>query len=161
VIAGPHVIDVHQHLGDVSEVLSLPDHAPGGTSKERVADELERRLDRMSADSIDQAVILAPPGYLRPDGVRDTARVNDRVAAYRAAQPDRFVAAVGVAEPLYGATSLPELDRIKGELGMAQVSFHTRFQGCATDNPLVMRIVGRMGELGTGAFRACLGRGGR
>jgi predicted TIM-barrel fold metal-dependent hydrolase len=63
-------------------------------------------------------------------------------------QIDRFPVAVGVAEPLYEADSLPELDRCKNELGIAGISFHTRFQGASMDSPWIMKYVARMGELG-------------
>ncbi len=51
-------------------------------------------------------------------------------------------------EPLYGAESLAELDRSANELGLAGISFHTRFQGASMDNPWILRYVERMASLG-------------
>lgn len=48
--------------------------------------------------------------------------------------------------------ALDELDRIHGDLGLAGVSFHTRFQGVPTDSPAVVTIVKRMAELGMTPF---------
>jgi predicted TIM-barrel fold metal-dependent hydrolase len=44
--------------------------------------------------------------------------------------------------------SLQELDRCKSELGLAGISFHTRFQGVGLNHPWVHRYVERMGEVG-------------
>ena len=74
--------------------------------------------------------------------------VNDQIAAYRDATPDRFPVAIGIVEPRDGEVSLGELERAAGPLGLVGMSFHTRFQGVSIDNHWVSAYVGAMGELG-------------
>lgn len=118
-----HIIDCHHHVGSVKDTLGLgPDEATG-------AEELRARLDTMDRNGVSQAIVIPGHGYLRPHGVADTRAVNDAVAAYRDALPDRFPAAIGIVEPLYGPAGLDELTRIRDELGIVGASFHTRSRG--------------------------------
>ena len=110
--------------------------------------ELKTRLATMDSSGIDQAIIIPGHDYLRPAGLADTRAINNAIAVYRGANPTRFPAAIGVVEPLYGDASLGELDRIKSELGLAGVSFDTRYQGVSIDSGLVRRLIDRMGTLG-------------
>jgi uncharacterized protein len=144
---GFSVLDVHHHVGDALTALGGDLEPTAGMEPdeyERV--ELERRLTIMDADEVAQAVVIPGHGYLRPNGVADTRRVNDAIAAYRDRRPDRFPVAVGVIEPAYGAAGLVEVDRIGDELGLAGVSFHTRFQGVSLDSRWVDRAVERLAE---------------
>jgi predicted TIM-barrel fold metal-dependent hydrolase len=101
-------------------------------------------MDRLG---IDQAVVIPGHGYLRPNGLADTRRINDEIALYRDRTPERFPAAVGIVEPLYGPAGLGELDRIATDLRLVGVSFHARFQGVSTDSPLVAALVRRSADL--------------
>ena len=134
------VIDVHQHVrlmpGSLGETLASPEI------------ELKTRLATMDSLGIDQAIIIPGHDYLRPNGLADTRAINNGIAAYRRANPTRFPAAIGIVEPLYGDAGLSELDRIKSELGLAGVSFDTRYHGVNPDSPLVRRFIARMGTLG-------------
>ena len=141
-------IDAHHHVGSVHGGLGLGSGEGPGSA----ALELETRLATMDRHGVDQAIVIAGHGYLRPEGLADTRRINDQIAAYRDANPRRFPAAVGIVEPLYGDVGFPELDRIQQELGLVGVSFHTRFQGVMNDSPLVRKLVGRMAELGLVPF---------
>ena len=145
------MIDAHHHYlppgGD--DVLFGPQAMEPGLYAQR---ELEERLRAMDADGIEQAVIMPAHGYLRPNGIADTRRINDGVAAYQRARPDRFLVALAVAEPLFGAESLAEIERVRDGLGLAGVTFHTRFQGTPTDHRLVVALVERITELGLIAF---------
>jgi predicted TIM-barrel fold metal-dependent hydrolase len=138
------VIDVHQHVrlmpGSLGETLATPEV------------ELKMRLAAMESIGIDQTIIIPGHDYLRPNGVADTRAVNNAVAAYRNAHPKLFPAAIGIVEPLYGQASLGELDRIKNELGLAGVSFDTRYHGVNIDSVLVRRLIERMGTLGLVPF---------
>jgi predicted TIM-barrel fold metal-dependent hydrolase len=145
------VIDTHHHVGSL-EALGLSVGTEGLSPEEVSQVEFEARLATMDNTGVDQAIVIPGQGYLRPDGMADTRRINDGMAAYRDRRPDRFPAAVGVVEPLYGERGLEELDRIRDELGLVGVSFHTRFQGVATNSPLVVRLVRRMAELGLVPF---------
>jgi predicted TIM-barrel fold metal-dependent hydrolase len=144
---GFDIFDCHHHVGDVTAFLG--DYL---TEDGRKADpgeiEVKRRLEIMDAGGVNQAAVIPGHGYERPNGIADTRAVNDAIAAYRDADPARFPVAVGIAEPLSGAASLPEIDRCHDELRLAGISFHTRFQGASMDSPWVLRYVGRMAELG-------------
>jgi predicted TIM-barrel fold metal-dependent hydrolase len=143
---GYHVIDVHHHSGTL-EALGIRIGPEGVSDDELWELEFETRVATLDATGVDQAVILPGHGYLRPAGLADTQRENDRMAAYRDRRPDRFPAALGVVEPLYGKAGLDELARLRHELGLAGVTFHTRFQGVSTNSPLVVDLVRRMAEL--------------
>jgi predicted TIM-barrel fold metal-dependent hydrolase len=106
----------------------------------------------MDRQGVDQAILIPGHGYLRPNGVADTRRINDGVATYRDKEPARFPAALGVVEPLYGEAGIDELRRMRDELGFVGVSVHTRFQGVQTDSPLVLAVVRKAAELGLVPF---------
>jgi predicted TIM-barrel fold metal-dependent hydrolase len=146
---GFSVLDVHHHVGDAFTALGGDLDPTGGmTESEYAARELESRLAIMDADDVATAVVIPGHAYLRPNGLADTRRVNDAIAAYRHARPDRFPVAVGVTEPTYGAAGLDEIDRVRDDLGLAGVSFHTRFQGVSLDSQWVERAVARLAEHG-------------
>ena len=145
---GYRVLDVHHHVGDAIAALGRSGSPPvsGGES------ELDIRLATMDRNGVDAAIVIPGHSYLRPNGLADTRLVNDGIAAYRDAHPDRFPAALGIVEPLYGRAGDAELWRIKDELGFVGVSIHTRFQGVATDSPHVLAQIALMGELGLVPF---------
>jgi predicted TIM-barrel fold metal-dependent hydrolase len=149
--SGFFVIDTHHHSGSL-EALGLRIWKEDQSPAEQADLEFETRVATLDATGVDQAIILPGHGYLRPEGLADTRRVNDFLAAYRDRLPERFPAAVGVVEPLYGERGLDELRRLKEELGLVGVTFHTRFQGVSTNSPLVIRLVKEMAELGLVPF---------
>jgi predicted TIM-barrel fold metal-dependent hydrolase len=144
------VLDVHHHVGsafmalggDIAEKPS-PDAIEAALERERAA-----RLEIMDRYGVDQAIVIPGHGYLRPRGIADTRAENDAIAAYRDALPERFPAAVGIVEPRDGDASLDELVRAKQELGLAGISFHTRFQGVSLDSRFILSYCARMAELG-------------
>jgi predicted TIM-barrel fold metal-dependent hydrolase len=145
------ILDAHHHYGDLTEWGgTLPTAKPLGDigPEEYHAVELETRLAAMDEQRVHQAVIIGSHSYLRPNGLADTRQVNDGVAAYCRNLPDRFPAGVGIVEPLYGEAGLPEIDRVKTELGLAGISFHVRFQGVSMDGPWVHRYVERILDVG-------------
>jgi len=146
---GFSVLDVHHHVGDAFTALGGTLDPTGGMDPAEYGRvELASRLEIMDRDDVTQAVVIPGHGYLRPHGVSDTRRVNDGIAAYRDRRPDRFPVAVGVTEPAYGPASLDEIDRVHDELGLAGVSYHTRFQGVSLDSGWVTRGVERLAERG-------------
>ena len=150
--AGYRVLDVHHHVGDATVALALP-----GAGAAAAADqEMQIRIDTMDRNGVDAAVVTPGHSYLRPEGLADTRRVNDGIAAYREAHPERFAAALGIVEPLYGRAGDAELRRIKQDLGFVGVSIHARFQGVSTDSPLVMAQLAVMAELGLVPFIHCV-----
>ncbi len=148
---GFRILDVHHHVGDPVQALAMPG-AEGAAPPPALDHDLSVRLETMDRDGVDCALLIPGHSYLRPEGLADTRRVNDGIAAYRDRTPDRFPAALGIVEPLYGRAGDDELRRIKDELGLVGVSFHTRFQGCTTDSPLVLAQIELMGELGLVPF---------
>jgi predicted TIM-barrel fold metal-dependent hydrolase len=102
----------------------------------------------MEANGVTMSAILAATGYIQADGIKDTMRCNDTVAAYRQRDPKRFPVACGTVEPLHGARSLGELERIKYELQLEGVVWHSRFQGVAVDHQLMRPLLKKVRELG-------------
>jgi predicted TIM-barrel fold metal-dependent hydrolase len=142
------VFDVHHHVGRAFDALGgeLASEAEQGAEFARV--ELADRIRIMDEGGVRQALVIPGHGYLRPDGIGATQRVNDEIAAYRDATPDRFPAACGIVEPRDGAAAFAEIDRAARELGLVALSFHTRFQGVSLDSQWVLRYLERMGEVG-------------
>lgn len=154
---GFHIIDCHHHVGLVPSLMasaaaSVPVRFVPDTSWPDDPDEVAARLAIMDDNGVDQSVIIPAHEYLRPDGQADNSVLNDGIARYRDRHPDRFVAAVGIVEPLFGDRALDELERIKRDLGLVGVSFHTRFQGVSTDSPLVAHLIRKAAEVGLVPF---------
>jgi predicted TIM-barrel fold metal-dependent hydrolase len=101
----------------------------------------------MEANGVTMSAILAATGYIQADGIKDTMRSNDVVAAYRKRDPKRFPVACGIVEPLHGTRSLAELERIKHELHLEGVVWHNRFQGVAIDHQLMRPLMKKVSEL--------------
>jgi predicted TIM-barrel fold metal-dependent hydrolase len=141
------VLDCHHHVGDVSAFLgSAGGHAPSAAVAVDV--EMAQRLAIMDAAAVRQAVVIPSHDYVRPGGIADTRRINDAIAAYRDRRRDRFPVAIGIVEPQHGDATFGELERIHGDLGLAGVSFHARFQGVSMEDSRIARYLERMGELG-------------
>ncbi len=135
------IFDIHHHLGSLT----------GGSLQEGEEwqdRDYANRVRIMQANGVTMAAILAATGYIQADGIKDTMRCNDAVAAYRKRDPERFPAACGTVEPLHGARSLAELERIKHELRLEGVMWHHRFQGVATDHQLMRPLLKKVSELG-------------
>lgn len=142
------ILDSHHHPGNlalplsVSRTLDRPD--PWTTWDDA---EYQARLAMMAETGVDTAVLMPVNRYIMADGVADTRRMNNAVAAYRDRDPARFVAAFGIAEPLHGMASLAEIKRIRAELGFVGVSYHARWQSVATNDPWILRQIELLAEL--------------
>lgn len=135
------IFDIHHHLGSLT----------GGSLQEGAGwqdRDYENRVRIMEANGVTMAAILAATGYIQADGIRDTMRSNDTVAVYRKRDPRRFPVACGTVEPLHGARSLGELERMKHELGLEGVVWHNRFQGVAVDHQLMRPLLKKVSQLG-------------
>jgi hypothetical protein len=137
------IADAHQHVGDLAEALGAWPGARRTSEQERAA-----RAAAMAALGIGWAVIQPAHAYLKPDGIRDTQRINDGIAAYRAADPQRFPIALGTVEPSHGERSLEEIERCQRELGLDGLAWHHRLQGGYIDSPWMRPYLARMAELG-------------
>ena len=139
------IFDIHHHLGSLS----------GGSLQESegwLDRDYDTRVAMMRANGVDRVGILAATGYIQADGIRATMRSNDTVAAYRQRDRKRFPVAAGLVEPLHGARSLKELERIKHELRLEGVVWHHRFQGVALDHELMRPLLRKVSELGLVPF---------
>ena len=134
------IFDIHHHLGSLTGG-SLQDE-PGWQDKDYT-----NRVRIMQANEITKSAILAATGYIQADGIRDTMRSNDTVAAYRKRDPERFPVACGTVEPLHGVRSIAELERMKYELHLEGVVWHNRFQGVAIDHQLMRPLLKKVSEL--------------
>ncbi len=143
------IFDIHHHVGDARAAMGLSEDQPGGidaTSYQRL--EVKKRIEIMDTGGVRQALMIPGHGYLRPNGHADTRAENDKIAAYRDANPERFPAAAGIVEPRDGEVSFAEIERCAGELGLVGMSFHTRFQGVSVDNHWVDAYLGTIAETG-------------
>lgn len=143
------VLDAHQHLGIIEDF-----------TKARVREspedpeEVERRtrVEAMDRSGIHRAIIGPSYQYLMPNGIADTRRLNDRIAAFRDRMPERFPFAIGAIEPRQGEAALEEVRRLKRELKMVGAMFHNRLQGCYVDSPWMKRCVREMADAGLVPF---------
>ncbi len=143
------VLDVHHHVGSAFRALGGDVGGTAGMSLEAYQQkELESRLEIMVLGGVEQAIVIPGHGYERARGIADTRAENDAIAAYRDRVRERFPAAVGIVEPRDGAASLDELTRCREELGLAGISFHTRFQGVSLDSQWIRIYCERMATLG-------------
>jgi predicted TIM-barrel fold metal-dependent hydrolase len=139
------IFDVHHHLGSLT----------GGSLQEGEGwqdRDYNNRIRIMQANGVAMSAILAATGYIQADGIKDTMRCNDTVAAYRQRDPKRFPVACGTVEPLHGVRSLGELERIKHELHLQGVVWHNRFQGVGIDHSLMRPLLKKVSELGLVPF---------
>lgn len=119
------VIDVNHHL------LEFDHHTATGPSLVSPASLSDRDLEAdaaahlaiLDAQGTRGAVILASSTYVRPRGLVDTRAVNDSVARYRDRVPDRFVAAIGHVDHLYGQAGQDEVTRCHEKLGLVGIGF--------------------------------------
>lgn len=135
-----YTLDAHQHVGTLHDSFS----GAAVTDVWNADDDASIRLGVMDECEVDATVLLPSHSYLRVDGLADTRRINDALATYRDAAPGRFAAIGGIVEPLYGERGFEEIDRLKHELGMRAVSFHTRFQGVTLSSSWVQRYIERI-----------------
>jgi predicted TIM-barrel fold metal-dependent hydrolase len=139
------LVDAHQHVGTLEDAVSYQGQPIG--QELPVDTDAARRAQMMDAAGVSWAVLQPAHAYLRPDGIRDTMKVNDRMARYRDIAPQRFRAILGTVEPLYGERSIPEIERCKNELKLNGMSWHHRFSGVFIDSKWMWPYLRRMAEL--------------
>ena len=131
-------LDVHRHVGMGADEYDLFAVPPAG--------ELSAWVSQWAASEGREggAAILSPPPYYKlTNGLEDTRRLNDMMAALVAEGGDNAVAACGTVEPHHGDAALPEIDRMARELGLKGVVWRHRAQGIYADHPVMYRFVAR------------------
>jgi predicted TIM-barrel fold metal-dependent hydrolase len=136
----PMHIDIHRHL--------LLGDDPGDLALVPARADFESWIDaRLGAESSETRDVVLPPSiYAMPEGLADTRRLNDLVAA--AAARIGAIAAFATVEPQQGDTSLEEIDRIAKDLKMVGLAWRHRLQGVYADVPVMHRFVARAAEHG-------------
>jgi len=136
------VLDIHQHVG------TLVVHASDAGPDTAVSSDQERRREIMHGFGVTQAALAPSLQYERPDGWRDTVRLNDAVADYAASAPDDFPITFGTVDLLSGrANCLAEVDRL-AEIGMSGLMWHHRYQGMFLDDRRMHPLLDRAAEKG-------------
>jgi predicted TIM-barrel fold metal-dependent hydrolase len=131
-------LDVHRHVGmGVGEydLFAVPpaDGIPAWVSQWAASEGQEG-----------SAAILSPPPYYKlTNGLEDTRRLNDMMAALVTEGGAQAVAACGTVEPHHGDAALPEIDRMARELGLKGIVWRHRAQGIYADHPVMYRFVAR------------------
>lgn len=127
------VIDVHAHVGETVGIgVFLP-------SVVKVTP--EDLIESMDLNGSDVAVVSPLVGYPRPNGIKDTMKQNDAVAAAVEKYPDRFPCGLGIVDPYDGDKAIEEVHRIMGDLGLKGLLFHMTYQGTFLNHPLVINIL--------------------
>lgn len=116
-------IDVHVHIG---EDLYGNRYTP------------ELAIEKMDKNEIEYAIISPVPTYATPYGIKSAAAQNDYIAEAIAKYPKRFLKGFGTVNPRHGKPSVPEVDRIFGELGLAGLMFSNDKTGLTFDNPTMI-----------------------
>ena len=142
------IVDAHGHFGTLAHISS----ADFGPAPEQLPNwnevEYHTRVASMNAQNVSWQVMQPVHGYLRPEGIKDTMRVNNDIAAYRDRDPVRFPVAAGTVEPTHGERSMKEIERCKTELKLDGLSWHPRFSGVYMDNKWMWPILRKMSDLG-------------
>jgi uncharacterized protein len=109
------VIDVHAHVG----------HTLATNIGQTYADYLRT----MDALNIQQAIISPAAGGRQAEGIQDTMRENDTIAAAMQGHPNRFPVGLAGLEPRHQEKAVAELDRAVSQLGLHGMVFHAVFSG--------------------------------
>ncbi len=126
------IIDVHSHVGH--------------TITSNVGQSVEEWIARMETSGIDQAVLSVAAGGLQADGIADTRRANDGVAAAVAARPDLFPVGLASIEVRHGAAAWHEVARAFDELGLKGLAFHATFEGFSADSAAFAAVLDAVGD---------------
>jgi len=142
------VFDAHQHVGQLAHWLEGSKSGEKTASPEEMMEaDIAVRLKVMADNGIDKAIVMPTFGYPQPDGIKDTQKVNNAIAAFRDRDPARFPIALGIVEPAHGERGLDEIDRIKNELKLQGIVWHHRFHGHYIDSPIMRPFLRRVSDL--------------
>lgn len=144
-----YAIDTHHHVGELS--LGIGDDVTGrGDTSIRPVEIHEQMLDSFGFTA---ACVLPGFQYDRTDGIANTRRVNDAIAAYRDSKPNRFPVALGTLEPLHTFdTCRDEADRLIDDQNIDGLAWHTRYQGVFLSDRRMHTLVDLAVERGLPCF---------
>ena len=110
--------------------------------------EYSARVKLMDANGIGQSVLMpSTQRFRKAEGIENTKKLNDLVAAYVAKHSDRFPVGIGTVEPTHGDKSLKELERLAKDLKFRGVVWHHNVCGVPIDDPFMRPILRKMSEL--------------
>jgi predicted TIM-barrel fold metal-dependent hydrolase len=115
-------IDVHAHVGK--------------TVANNVGQSVGELIGRMDRAGVTHALLSRAAGDLQTDGIADTRRLNDIVAAAVREHPDRFPAGLGVIEPRHEKQAIDETLRVMDDLGLLGLAVHPQMEGYSLNIPL-------------------------
>jgi hypothetical protein len=125
------IVDAHAHIGRTITSDVGQDIATWATS--------------MDAAGIDSAIVSVAAGGLQLEGIVDTRRANDAIAAAVASDPARFPIGLASVEVRHGPAGLSEVNRAFDELGLSGLAFHATFEGFSVDSPAFLAIIEEIG----------------
>lgn len=126
------IIDAHSHIGQT--IAS----GEGQTTSEW--------LKRMDSCGIDQAIISVAAGGIQSEGISDTRRFNEVIAAAVVDAPDRFPIGLASIEVRHGDAALDEVRRAREELGLKGLVFHATFEGFFVDSEPFFKVMDALGK---------------
>jgi predicted TIM-barrel fold metal-dependent hydrolase len=126
------IVDVHSHVGR--------------TITSDVGQTVEEWIALMATSGVDRAVLSVAAGGLQADGIADTRRANDGVAAAVAARPDLFPVGLASVEVRHGAAGVAEVGRAFDELGLKGLAFHATFEGFSVDSAAFGAVLDATGD---------------
>jgi len=119
-MSGRLIVDVHAHVGR--------------TITSDIGQTVDEEIARMASSGIAQSILSVAAGGVQVNGIADTRRANDEVAAAVAAHPELFPAGLASVEVRHGQAGLVEVDRAFDELGLKGLAFHATFEGFSVDS---------------------------
>jgi len=125
------IIDVHSHVGR--------------TITSDVGQTVDEWIALMAASGVDQSVLSVAAGGVQSEGIADTRRANDGVAAAVAARPDLFPVGLASVEVRHGAAGVAEVGRAFDELGLKGLAFHATFEGFSVDSAAFAAVLDATG----------------
>jgi predicted TIM-barrel fold metal-dependent hydrolase len=125
------IIDVHSHIGR--------------TVTNGLGQDVETWLSKMDEAGIDQAIISVAAGGIQAEGLADTRRANDVIAAAVKGHPERFPMGLASVEVRHGEAAIGEVRRAH-EIGLQGLVFHTAFEGFGLDSPLFAELLKALGD---------------
>jgi predicted TIM-barrel fold metal-dependent hydrolase len=129
------VIDSHQHIGSIGNVfgLSVSEHLSAD------ADATDRRTT-MTQLGITHAIVQPGFHYSTSRGEQEVRDVNDAIADY-VRRHEFAVAGLAVVDPSVTRDPAAEANRAITDLGLAGLTFHSRFQRIPVNAPPILEAI--------------------